>query len=117
MGVITILNNKNYELTDFICLGNVDYHIFSMEVIKYYNYKEFVVCGLRDGKLLGIDIINKKIEFNKKKINDTGKDNELQIKDGKISFYGENISYISKVENKNMILVVSHDHTLKLFEY
>ena len=88
-----------------------------MEVVNYYNFKEFVICGLRNGRLLGVDILNKKIEFNKKKINDSGKDNEMNIKDGKISFYGENIAYITKVKNTNMILVASHDHTLKLIEY
>ena len=41
----------------------------------------------------------------------------MKIKDGKLSFYGENISYISKVDNTNLILVASHDHTLKLIEY
>ena len=59
----------------------------------------------------------KNVEFVKKKINNTGKDNEMTIKDGHISFYGELVSYIIKVENKNMILVCSHDHTLKLVEY
>ena len=88
-----------------------------MEIIKYYNFKEFVVCGLRSGKILGVDITNKKIEFSKVKKNDTGKDNEMNIKEGKLTFYGENISYISKVGNSNMILVASHDHILKLFEY
>ena len=115
--VITILNNDIYEIIDFVDLGNYDYDIFSMEVIKYYNFKEFVVCGLRNGRILGVDIGKKKIEFNKKKINDTGKDNEINFKDGKVTFYGENISYITKVDNTNMILVASHDHTLKLFEY
>lgn len=115
--VITILNNNTYEIIDLISLGNLGYDIFSMEIIKYYNFKEFVVCGLRNGRILGVDIINKKIEFNKKKINDTGKDNEMNVKDGKLTFYGENVSYITKIENKNMILVASHDHTLKLIEY
>mgnify|MGYP002626175378 CR=1 FL=1 len=115
--VITILDNNNYEIVDLVDFGNLGYDIFSMEVIKYYNFKEFVVCGLRNGRILGVDIAQKKIEFNKTKINNTGKDNELNIKDGKISFYGENISYISKVGNKNMILASSHDHTLKLIEY
>ena len=116
-GVITILNNDTYEIIDFVDLGNLAYEIFSMEIVKYYNFKEFVFCGLRNGRILGVDIINKKIEFNKKKINDTGKDNEINVKDGKLNFYGENIAYISKVENTNMILVASHDHTLKLIEY
>ena len=116
-GGITILNNDNYEIIDFIDFAIDGYDIFSMEVINYYNFKEFVVCGLRNGRILGVDILNKKIEFNKKKINDTGKDNEMEIVDGKLSFYGENISYITKVTNTNMILVASHDHTLKLFEY
>ena len=115
--VITILNNDNYEIIDFVDFGNLGYDIFSMEVVNYYNFKEFVICGLRNGRLLGVDILNKKIEFNKKKINDSGKDNEMNIKDGKISFYGENIAYITKVKNTNMILVASHDHTLKLIEY
>ena len=115
--VITILNNNTYEIIDLISLGNLGYDIFSMEIIKYYNFKEFVLCGLRNGRILGVDIINKKIEFNKKKINDTGKDNEMNVKDGKLTFYGENVSYITKIENKNMILVASHDHTLKLIEY
>ena len=115
--VITILDNNNYEIIEFVNLGNFGYDIFSMEVIKYYNFKEFILCGLRNGKILGVDIEKKKIEFNKKKINDTGKDNELTVKDGKLSFYGENISYITKVENTNMILVASHDHILKLIEY
>jgi len=114
---ITILDNNNYEIIDLVDFGNLGYDIFSMEIIKYYNFKEFVVCGLRNGRILGVDIIKKKIEFNKIKLNNTGKDNELYIKDGKISFYGENISYISKVGNKNMILAASHDHTLKLIEY
>jgi len=114
---ITILDNNNYEIIDLVDFGNLGYDIFSMEVIKYYNFKEFIVCGLRNGRILGVDIDKKKIEFNKIKINNTGKDNELNIKEGKISFYGENISYISKVGNKNMILVASHDHTLKLIEY
>ena len=116
-GVITILNNDTYEIIDFVDLGNLAYEIFSMEIVKYYNFKEFVFCGLRNGRILGVDIINKKIEFNKKKINDTGKDNEINVKDGKLNFYGENIAYISKVENINMILVASHDHILKLIEY
>ena len=115
--VITILNNNTYEIIDLISLGNLGYDIFSMEIIKYYNFKGFVLCGLRNGRILGVDIINKKIEFNKKKINDTGKDNEMNVKDGKLTFYGENVSYITKIENKNMILVASHDHTLKLIEY
>ena len=114
---ITILDNNNYEIIDLVDFGNLGYDIFSMEIIKYYNFKEFMVCGLRNGRILGVDIIKKKIEFNKIKLNNTGKDNELDIKDGKISFYGENISYISKVGNKNMILAASHDHTLKLIEY
>ena len=115
--LITILNNDTYEITDFIDLGNNGYDIFSMELIKYYNFKEFAICGLRNGKILGVDIANKRIEFSKHKINDTGKDNEMIVKKGKLTFYGENISYISKVENQNMILVASHDHTLKLYEY
>ena len=115
--VITILNNDNYEIIDFIDLGNNCYEIFSMEIIKYYNFKEFAICGLRSGKLLGVDIANKKIEFTKIKKNNTQKDNEINVKDGKVSFYGENISYILKVENTNMILVASHDHILKLYEY
>ena len=115
--VITILDNNNYEIIEFVNLGNFGYDIFSMEVIKYYNFKEFILCGLRNGKILGVDIEKKKIEFNKKKINDTGKYNELSVKDGKLSFYGENISYITKVQNTNMILVASHDHILKLIEY
>ena len=115
--VITILNNDTYEIIDFIFFGNLGYDIFSMDIINYYNFKEFAVCGLRNGRILGVDITNKKIEFNKKKINDTGKDNEMKVKDGKLTFYGENISYITKVRNKNMILVASHDHTLKLIEY
>jgi hypothetical protein len=106
-----------YEITDFIDLGNNGYDIFSMELIKYYNFKEFAICGLRNGKILGVDIANKRIEFSKHKINDTGKDNEMIVKKGKLTFYGENISYISKVENTNMILVASHDHILKLIEY
>ena len=105
--LITILNNDTYEIIDFIFLGNFEYDIFSMEIVKYYNFKEFVICGLRNGRILGVDIANKKIEFNKKKINDTGKDNEVSVKDGKLSFYGENISYISKVQDTNMILVDS----------
>jgi hypothetical protein len=116
-GVITILNNDIYEIIDYVDLGNIGYEIFSMEIVKYYNFKEFVFCGLRNGRILGVDITNKKIEFNKKKINDTGKDNEMNVKDGKLTFYGENVSYITKIENKNMILVASHDHTLKLIEY
>ena len=115
--VITILNNDNYEITDFVDLGDKGYDIFSMEIIKYYNFKEFVICGLRNGKILGVDITNKRIEFVKVKKNDTGKDNEMNVKEGKLTFYGENISYISKVGNTNMILVASHDHVLKLFEY
>ena len=115
--LITILNNDTYEITDFIDLGNNGYDIFSMELIKYYNFKEFAVCGLRNGKILGVDIDNKRIEFTKQKLNNTGKDNEMNVKNGKLTFYGENISYISKVEKENMILVASHDHTLKLFEY
>ena len=115
--VITILNNNTYDITDFIDLGNFGYDIFSMEIINYYDFKEFVVCGLRNGKILGVDIVNKKIEFSKQKINNTGKDNEMNVKDGKLSFYGENVCSISKVDNKNMILVASHDHTLKLIEY
>ena len=115
--IITILNNDTYEIIDFIFLGNLGYDIFSMEIVKYYNFKEFAICGLRNGRILGVDIINKKVEFNKKKINDSGKDNYMNIKDGKLNFYGENIAYISKVENTNMILVASHDHTLKLIEY
>ena len=115
--IITILNNDTYEIIDCIDLGNSGYEIFSMEIIKYYNFKEFVVCGLSNGKILGVDVANKKIEFTKQKMNDTGKDNEINIKNGKLSFYGENISYISKVENTNMILVASHDHILKLIEY
>ena len=116
-GVITILDNNSYEIIDYVDLGNSGYEIFSMEVINYYNFKEFVICGLRNGKILGVDIEKKKIEFTKKKINDSGKDNELIVKDGKLSFYGENISYISKVENTNMILVASHNHYLTLYEY
>ena len=116
-GVITVLNNITYEIIDFIDLGNLNYEIFSMEVIKYYNFKEFVVCGLSNGKILGVDIAKKKVEFNKEKIYNTGKNNELSVKDGKVCFYGENISYIFKVEKKNMILIASHDHTLKLIEY
>ena len=115
--LITILNNDTYEITDFIDLGNNGYDIFSMELINYYNFKEFAICGLRNGKILGVDIDNKRIEFSKQKMNDTGKDNEMNVKNGKLTFYGENISYISKVEKENMILVASHDHTLKLFEY
>ena len=115
--LITILNNDTYEITDFIDLGNNGYDIFSMELIKYYNFKEFAVCGLRNGKILGVDIDNKRIEFTKQKLNNTGKDNEMNVKNGRLIFYGENISYISKVEKENMILVASHDHTLKLFEY
>lgn len=115
--LITILNNDTYEITDFIDLGNNGYDIFSMELINYYNFKEFAVCGLRNGKILGVDIDNKRIEFSKQKMNNTGKDNEMNVKNGKLTFYGENISYISKVEKENMILVASHDHTLKLFEY
>ena len=115
--LITILNNDTYDIIDFIDLGNKGYDIFSMELINYYNFKEFAVCGLRNGKILGVDIDKKRIEFSKQKINNTGKDNEMEVKDGKLTFYGENISYISKVENQNMILVASHDHTLKLFEY
>ena len=115
--IITILNNDTYEIIDYVDFGNLGYEIFSMEIVKYYNFKEFVICGLRNGRILGVDIENKKIEFNKKKLNDTGKDNEMNIKNGKLSFYGENISYISKVENTNLILVASHDHTLKLIEY
>ena len=115
--VITILDNDNYEITDFVDLGNNGFDIFSMEIIKYHNFKEFVVCGLRNGKILGVDIENKRIEFVKTKKNDTGKDNEMNVKDGKLTFYGENISYLSKVGNTNMILVASHDHILKLFEY
>ena len=115
--LITILNNDTYEITDFIDLGNNGYDIFSMELINYYNFKEFAICGLRNGKILGVDIDNKRIEFSKQKMNNTGKDNEMNVKNGKLTFYGENISYISKVEKENMILVASHDHTLKLFEY
>ena len=115
--VITILDNDNYEITDFVDLGNNGFDIFSIEIIKYYNFKEFVVCGLRNGKILGVDIANKRIEFVKTKKNDTGKDNEMNVKDGKLTFYGENISYLSKVGNTNMILVASHDHILKLIEY
>ena len=115
--VITILDNNNYEITDYVDLGNFGYEIFSMEVIKYYNFKEFVICGLRNGKILGVDIEKKKIEFDKKRKYDSGKDNELTIKDGKLSFYGENISYISKVEKTNMILVASHNHAVTLYEY
>ena len=115
--VITMVDSENYEITDFVDLGNNGFDIFSMEIIKYYNFKEFVVCGLRNGKILGVDIENKKIEFIKTKKDDTGKDNEMTVKDGKLTFYGENISYISKVANTNMILVASHDHILKLFEY
>ena len=115
--LITILNNDTYEITDFIDLGNNGYDIFSMELINYYNFKEFAICGLRNGKILGVDIDNKRIEFSKQKMNDTGKDNEMNVINGKLTFYGENISYISKVEKENMILVASHDHTLKLFEY
>ena len=115
--LITILNNDTYEITDFIDLGNNGYDIFSMELINYYNFKEFAVCGLRNGKILGVDIDNKRIEFSKQKMNNTGKDNEMNVKNGKLTFYGENISYISKVEKENMILVASHDHTLKLLEY
>ena len=115
--VITILNNDNYEIVDFVDLGNHCFEIFSMEIIKYYNFKEFVVCGLRNGKILGVDIINKKIEFTKIKKDKTQKDNEINVKDGKVTFYGENISYILKVEKSNMILVASHDHILKLYEY
>ena len=66
---------------------------------------------------MGVDIANKRIEFVKTKKNDTGKDNEMNVKDGKLTFYGENISYLSKVGNTNMILVASHDHILKLIEY
>ena len=115
--LIAILNNDTYEITDFINLGNKGYEIFSMEMIKYYNFKEFAVCGLRSGKILGVDIDNKRIEFTKIKQNNTGKDNEMEVKNGKISFYGENISYIKNVENQNLILVASHDHILKLYEY
>ena len=115
--VITILDNDNYEITDFVDLGNNGFDIFSMEIIKYNNFKEFVICGLRNGKILGVDIANKRIEFVKTKKNDTGKDNEMNVKDGKLTFYGENISYLSKVGNTNMILVASHDHILKLIEY
>ena len=68
-----------------------------MEIIKYHNFKEFVVCGLRNGKILGVDIANKRIEFVKTKKNDTGKDNEMNVKDGKLTFYGENISYFVPV--------------------
>lgn len=114
---IVLLNNNNYEIESFIPLGLSDLDIFSMEVIKYYSFKEFVVCGMRNGKIMGVDIENKKVEFSKQKIGITNKDNELNIKDGKISFYGENVASIIKVENKNMILVASHDHTLKLIEY
>ena len=61
-----------------------------------------MVEGLRNGRLLGIDIDKKKIEFNKTKqnktkINNTGKNNEFNIKGGKFVFYGENVSYILKV--------------------
>jgi len=115
--VITILNNDNYEIIDFVDLGNHCFEIFSMEIIKYYNFKEFVVCGLRNGKILGVDITNKKIEFTKIKKDKTQKDNEINVKDGKVTFYGENISYILRVEKSNMILVASHDHILKLYEY
>ena len=115
--VITILNNDNYEIVDFVDLGNHCFEIFSMEIIKYYNFKEFVVCGLRNGKILGVDIANKKIEFTKIKKDKTQKDNEINVKDGKVTFYGENISYILRVEKSNMILVASHDHILKLYEY
>ena len=115
--LITILNNDTYEITDFIDLGNNGYDIFSMELINYYNFKEFAICGLRNGKILGVDIDNKRIEFSKQKMKNTGKDNEMNVKNWKLTFYGENISYISKVEKENMILVASHDHTLKLFEY
>ena len=59
---------------------------------------------------MGVDIEKNKIEFTKRKIYDSGKDNELAIKDGKLSFYGENISYISKVLNTNMILIASNNH-------
>ena len=116
-GCIVMINKDSYELEDFIPLGFSNFDIFSMEVINYYNFKEFVVCGLRNGNILGIDIEKKNVEFVKKKINNTGKDNEMTIKEGHISFYGELVSYILKVENKNMILVCSHDHTLKLVEY
>ena len=59
----------------------------------------------------------RKLNLQKKKINDSGKDNELIVKDGKLSFYGENISYISKVEKTNMILIASHNHAVTLYEY
>ena len=61
-GSIKLFNRGIINFTnDNIDLGNNCYEIFSMEIIKYYNFKEFAICGLRSGKLLGVDIANKKI--------------------------------------------------------
>lgn len=116
--IITILSSDTYKIIDCVDFGNKGYNIFSMEIINYYYFKEFIVCGTRNGKILGVDLDNKKIEFIKTKIHNTWKDNEINFEDGKITFFGENISYITKVKNKkNMIIVASHDHCLKLYEY